>query len=59
MTTYTCEDCGHTGEPEDVDAASIVDGVQVTCADCGVTTVQDIAFASALLEEHRADEVAK
>ncbi|MFB6073354.1 MAG: hypothetical protein ABEJ88_10370 [Halobacterium sp.] len=53
MPDYTCPDCGHTGEPRDVDTAAIVDGVLITCDDCGTTTVREIAFASAARATHR------
>lgn len=53
MADYYCEDCGHTGPPAKVDDATIVDGVLVTCADCGTTTVQPVAFADAARRKHR------
>jgi NAD-dependent SIR2 family protein deacetylase len=53
MAAYTCPDCAYTGEPEDVTAAAIVDGLLITCADCGTTVVKPDAFASASRERHR------
>lgn len=53
MPAYDCPDCAHTGEPRDIDTAAIVDGVLVTCSDCGTTTVQPVAFASAARERAR------
>jgi predicted RNA-binding Zn-ribbon protein involved in translation (DUF1610 family) len=55
MADYNCPDCGYTGEPEDVETAAIVDGVLVTCDDCGTTTIKDVAFSKAAREEHRAE----
>jgi hypothetical protein len=53
MSAYDCPDCAHTGPPADVETAAIVDGVLITCADCGTTTVQPVAFASAARARHR------
>lgn len=53
MPAFNCPDCGHTGEPEDVETAGIVDGVLITCADCDTTIVKPVTFASAARERHR------
>lgn len=53
MPQFTCPDCGHQGEPADVETAALVDGVLITCEECGVTTIQPVAFASARREEVR------
>lgn len=51
--SFTCPDCGHTGEPEEVETDILVDAVGLTCASCGWPTVKPVTYAGARREEHR------
>lgn len=53
--SFTCPECGHTGDPEDVENDILVDAVGLTCASCGWPTVKPVSFAKARREQHRAE----
>jgi transcription elongation factor Elf1 len=53
---FDCPNCGHVGEPAEVDREVVVGCWYVVCSNCSSSHIVREAFADARIEEHRREE---